>query len=58
MTWLIVITTAVPVFISHGEIEYHNLRNEISTACLFLSDDGYNHAAFQVKMTMELPKKF
>ena len=49
ITWLIVITTALPVFIAHGEVEYHNHRNEINTACLFLTDDGYNHAVFQVK---------
>jgi len=48
VTWLIVITTAFPVFISHGEVEYHNHRNEVNTACLFLTDDGWNHAVFQV----------
>ncbi|XP_070493396.1 allatostatin-A receptor-like isoform X2 [Chironomus tepperi] len=47
VTWLIVTTTAFPVFISHGEVEYHNHRNEINTACLFLTDDG-NIAIFQI----------
>jgi hypothetical protein len=48
ITWLIVTTTAFPVFISHGEVEYSNHRNEINTACLFLTDDG-NIAIFQVQ---------
>jgi hypothetical protein len=47
ITWLLVTTTAFPVFISHGEIQYYNHRNEVNTACLFLTD-VYNLAAFQV----------
>lgn len=48
VTWLIVTVSAIPVAISHGIEEYYNHRNEINTACQFLSDEGYNHAAFQV----------
>lgn len=50
ITWLIVITTAFPVFITHGEVQYLNHQNEMNTACLFLTDEGYSHAAFQVRL--------
>lgn len=52
VTWLIVITTAFPVFLTHGEIEYEvpGHPGEFNTACLFLADNGYNHAAFQVNI--------
>ncbi len=48
VTWLIVITTAFPVFLTHGEVEYPGHNGEINMACLFLTEHGYNHAAFQV----------
>lgn len=48
VTWIIVTVSAIPVAMSHGIEEYYNHRNEINTACQFLSDEGYNHAAFQV----------
>lgn len=48
VTWLIVTISAIPVGISHGIEEYYNHKNEIYTTCQFLSDESYNHAAFQV----------
>jgi hypothetical protein len=53
ITWVLVITTAIPVFVTHGEVEFPNHQNEINTACLFLADEGYNHAAFQVNIITE-----
>lgn len=48
ITWFIVTISAIPVGVSHGVVEYYNHKNEINTACLFLTDEGYNWAAFQV----------
>lgn len=48
ITWILVLLTAIPVAFSHGEVSFVNLRNEINMACLFLAEEGYNHAAFQV----------
>lgn len=52
ITWFIVITTAFPVFLTHGEIQYPNHHGDMNTACLFLAEHGYNHAAFQVRSRM------
>lgn len=49
ITWFVVTISAIPVGLSHGIVEYYNHKNEINTACLFLTDEGYNHAAFQVR---------
>lgn len=49
ITWFIVTVSALPVGLSHGTVEYYNHRNEINIACLFLTEEGYNHAAFQVR---------
>jgi hypothetical protein len=46
--WFIVTTSAIPVLFSHGIIEFYNHKNEVNNACLFLTEEGYNHAAFQV----------
>lgn len=56
VTWFIVTISAIPVGLSHGIVEYTNHKNEINTACLFLTDEGYNHAAFQVRAKRYLDK--
>lgn len=46
-TWVIIVTTGIPAALSHGVVNYpYGDRNY--TACLFLSDAGYNIIAFQV----------
>lgn len=57
VTWVVVILSAIPVGMSHGVVEYYNHKNEINTACLFLADDGYNHAAFQVRAGVSATQK-
>lgn len=47
--WIIIITTAIPVAISHGEMRYTH-KGDVYTACIFLTDYGYNHVAFQVNL--------
>lgn len=45
--WIIIVTTAIPVAIVHGVVNYpYNGRNY--TACLFLVEHGYNLVLFQV----------
>jgi hypothetical protein len=51
MTWLIVTISAIPVAVTHGIVEYNNHKNEVNTACLFLAEEGYSHAAFQVSLS-------
>lgn len=47
MTWIVIVTTAIPAALSHGVVNYpYGERNY--TACLFLTDAGYNIVAFQV----------
>lgn len=46
-TWIIVTTTAAPVLLSHGE-HYFPYKGQNYTACIFLTDLGYNLAWFQV----------
>jgi hypothetical protein len=48
LTWFVIITTAIPVGISHGEVYYPH-KGENNTVCTFLVNEGYHHAAFQVK---------
>lgn len=45
--WVIIVTTALPVTMSHGEVLYRH-ENRTYTACLFLSEEGYNLVAFHV----------
>jgi hypothetical protein len=52
VTWFIVTISAIPVGVSHGIVEFYNHRNEINTACLFLTDEGYSHVAFQVSLLL------
>lgn len=47
MTWLIITTTAIPVAISHGVINYPYGDHDYTT-CMFQSNMGYNLRAFQV----------
>lgn len=47
--WVVIVTTGIPAALSHGVVNYpYNDRNY--TACLFLSEQGYNLVAFQVKI--------
>ncbi|CAO1408718.1 unnamed protein product [Diamesa serratosioi] len=48
IAWLVIITTAIPVGITHGEVFYISRDHEVNTACLFLSGEGYSHPAFQI----------
>lgn len=47
ITWLLITITAIPVLFSHGEfvLEYYGSEE---VKCAFLSEEGYNHPAFQV----------
>lgn len=45
--WVVIVTTAIPVTMSHGEVLY-SYENRTYTACLFLVDQGYNLVAFHV----------
>ncbi|XP_055294786.1 allatostatin-A receptor-like isoform X2 [Sitodiplosis mosellana] len=45
--WVVIVTSAIPAALSHGVVVYpYGGRNY--TACLFLSEEGYNLVAFQV----------
>lgn len=47
--WVVIVTTGIPAALSHGVVNYpYNDRNY--TACLFLSEQGYNLVAFQVNI--------
>lgn len=54
ITWIIILVTSIPVFLSHGEVTYYYSSTE-HTACVFLDydpanrPDGYNKPAFQVR---------
>lgn len=48
IVWIIVTFTAIPVLFNHGVVEYTDHKNEINTACLFLTEEN-NHALFQVR---------
>lgn len=47
--WLLITTTAIPVALSHGVLYYQSYKEENNTACVFLSQEGYNLVAFQVR---------
>lgn len=48
LTWLIITTTAIPVAVSHGVLNYPYEGN-LYTTCMFLSSLGYNLRYFQVR---------
>lgn len=50
--WVIILTTAIPVTLSHGEVLYR-YEDRTYTACLFLVDEGYNLVAFHVILLIE-----
>ncbi|CAO1412877.1 unnamed protein product [Diamesa serratosioi] len=45
--WFLIFTSAIPVAITHGEVSYVH-KGQPNTACLFLSEEGYSHVAFQI----------
>ncbi|XP_062556342.1 allatostatin-A receptor isoform X3 [Armigeres subalbatus] len=47
VAWFIIVTTAIPVAISHGVLHYPS-RGGDYTACLFLHTEGYSLIAFHV----------
>ena len=47
MAWVLIVTTAIPVAITHGELSYP-YKGHNYTACVFLNDLGYSHVGFQV----------
>ncbi|XP_055606216.1 allatostatin-A receptor isoform X2 [Uranotaenia lowii] len=47
VTWFVILTTAIPVAISHGILRYPS-KGEDYTACLFLHTEGYSLIAFHV----------
>lgn len=49
LAWFFIFTTAIPTAICHGEVTYMH-KGDNHTACLFLSEQGYNHSLFQVSM--------
>lgn len=46
--WIVIILTGIPAALTHGVVNYPYGGGNY-TACLFLSDEGYNLVAFQVK---------
>ncbi|XP_052902512.1 allatostatin-A receptor [Anopheles moucheti] len=47
LTWFVILTTAIPVAISHGVLFYPR-QGGFYTACLFLHNEGYSLVAFHV----------
>jgi len=47
LAWVLIVTTAIPVAITHGELSYP-YKGHNYTACVFLNDLGYSHVGFQV----------
>lgn len=47
LTWFVILTTAIPVAISHGVLFYPR-QGGYYTACLFLHNEGYSLVAFHV----------
>uniref|UniRef100_A0A182SX43 G-protein coupled receptors family 1 profile domain-containing protein n=1 Tax=Anopheles maculatus TaxID=74869 RepID=A0A182SX43_9DIPT len=45
LTWFVILTTAIPVAISHGVLFYPR-QGGYYTACLFLHNEGYSLVAF------------
>lgn len=50
--WIVIVTTALPVIMSHGEVLYR-YEDRTYTACLFLVEKGYNLVAFHVILLIE-----
>lgn len=49
VAWLFITTSCIPAGFAHGLVTYTNEEYEFQeTKCIFLSHEGYNHAAFQV----------
>jgi hypothetical protein len=48
LAWFFIFTTAIPTAICHGEVTYMH-KGDNHTACLFLTEQGYNHSLFQVR---------
>jgi len=53
LAWILIFTTAIPTAICHGEVSYVH-KGENHTACLFLSEQGYRHDLFQVRVVLHL----
>lgn len=47
LLWIVIVTTAVPVALSHGLNEY-SFRGEETSNCGFMTKDGWSLSAFQV----------
>lgn len=47
LTWVLIVTTAIPVALSHGIINFP-YKGDNYVACVFLSDFGYSLVWFQV----------
>lgn len=48
LIWLLITTTAIPVALSHGVLNLTSYTDANFTVCVFLSNEGYSHVAFQV----------
>lgn len=46
--WIVIILTGIPAALTHGVVNYPYGGGNY-TACLFLSEEGYNLVEFQVK---------
>lgn len=57
LAWFFIFTTAIPTAICHGEVTYMH-KGDNHTACLFLSEQGYNHSLFQVSQHRFTHKNF
>ncbi|XP_026468968.1 allatostatin-A receptor-like [Ctenocephalides felis] len=47
LTWTVILTTAIPVALSHGEVRY-SYGNEGYSSCVFLESAGYSRPAFHI----------
>lgn len=59
MIWLFITVTGIPVMLSHGELVFVDKDNVVAMVkCLFLSDEGYNWAMFQVSAVPPRARKY
>ncbi|XP_015916626.1 allatostatin-A receptor [Parasteatoda tepidariorum] len=49
--WAIIVIACIPALQSHGQVYYYIQEKEFSV-CVFLSNEGYNYAAFQISFFM------
>jgi hypothetical protein len=51
VAWLFITTSCIPVGFAHG---LHTFEDDgyMEMKCIFLEDEGYNHAAFQVSKNL------